>query len=142
MPGTFSLTNKMLSNLRAAEKYVGRKPADWRDLFAEETQAIRLAVKGAARRASIGCVCADGAWNVHVGVFGHWKHDPDSWLLLGKAAVDGLVTAGVMSSDRFNLWELSGRTYRGKEEERVARISAGCAVGVQGALLTLTEVAP
>jgi len=148
VPGRFSLTNKMLSNLRAAGRYSGKqRPVGWRDLFAEETAAIQLAVVAAAKRVTPAVQmaldsAADKLWNVHVGVFGHHKHDPDSWLLLGKAAVDGLVAARVFSSDRFNLWELSGRTYRSREEERLAMLTVNASARSMGALLTLTDVTP
>jgi hypothetical protein len=112
VPGRFSLTNQMLSNLRAAGSYRGHKPKGWRDLFAEETATIRLAVKVAARGVS-----GFGLVSVFVTVLGHWKHDPDGWLLLGKAAVDGLVDAGLMMSDRQDLYSLGGRVTATREED-------------------------
>jgi hypothetical protein len=125
IPGRFSLTNKMLSNLRAAgaagEAYrraLNRHAAAHRpkDLFAEETQAIRLAVKGAARVAKAEPVV--GLVSIEVYVFGHHKHDPDAWLLLAKAATDGLVDAGVIGSDRFQVWTVTGRVAQTEDEER------------------------
>lgn len=112
VPGRFSLTNRMLSNLRAAGSYRGRKPSGWVDLFAEETAAIRLASKVAARG-----ITGFGLVSVFVTVLGHWKHDPDGWLLLGKAAVDGLVDAGLMISDRRDLYSLGGRVTATREED-------------------------
>lgn len=124
--GKFRLTNQMISDLRAAGHYEGeararrlRKKPGY-DLFAAETQAIRLAVKGAARVAGIGQ--ASGVQNVVVWVFGHRRHDPDAWLLLAKAAVDGLVDARVMVSDRFNVGMLAGRVLQSEAEEFEVRL--------------------
>lgn len=118
VPGRFSLTNKMLDNLRAAEKYHGRRPKGWVDLFAQETRAIRLAVKAAAKRSPPGAPPAGFVCNVRFIVFGHRKYDPDAWYLLGKAALDGLVDAKVFSSDRFRVWTTGGRVLRNADEEK------------------------
>lgn len=117
--GVFRLNNQMLSDLRAAGHYEGYGQAmvdsrQWRhrkkgrDLFAEEVQAIRLAVK-ASIRGTLAKVGAPWRLNVTVMVVGHWKHDPDAWTLLGKAAVDGLVDAGVVASDRRSVGIVAGR---------------------------------
>lgn len=112
-PGRFRLTNGMLSDLRAAGRYsagrFGRAPirGPW-DRFAEETRAIRLLVKATAARERWP-LCPYGYRAViRCEVFGHQRHDPDAWLLLGKAAVDGLVDAHVLSSDRRSVGVLAG----------------------------------
>jgi hypothetical protein len=112
VPGRFSLTNAMLDHLRAAGFYQGRSRSGKRlragawDAFAAETQTIRLAVKAAAVRARVSGIRARA--DVHLVVLGHHKHDPDAWYLLGKAAVDGLVDAGALTSDRRNVGIVSG----------------------------------
>jgi hypothetical protein len=121
VPGKFSLTNRMLSNLRAAGYAKGKAVArGWtgrrvEDRFAAETRAIRLAVKVAARKAGVlrfHVPCILGFY-----VFGHRKADPSAWYLLGKAAEDGLVDAGVLGRDRFDVAEVRGRVLRTQLEE-------------------------
>lgn len=121
IPGRFSLTNKMLSNLRASEKFHGKRPRGWVDAFAQETMAIRMAAKVAACRVDmsetaelpeVGYVCA-----LEFGVFGHRRHDPDAWYLLGKAVTDGLADAGVIEQDRSDVWETGGRVLQSAAEE-------------------------
>jgi hypothetical protein len=121
--GRFRLTNQMLSDLRAAGHYEGeaalmRRQGKWRgrkkpgyDLFSQETQAIRLAVKASARS------CPPLPVDVTVLVVGHRKHDPDAWYLLAKAVVDGLVDVGLIGSDRFGIGYVSGRVMRTEQEE-------------------------
>ena len=145
VPGRFRLTNGMLSDLRAAGYADGRARGFDVDEFAAETERIRREVASAALNASMRGGCVDGQWYVHVGVFGHSKFDPDSWLLLGKAAVDGLVQGRVFGSDRFNLWELSGRTYRDMREQAAAALDLyqGAHLNVpmrrEGFALTISE---
>ena len=121
VPGKFSLTNKMLDNLRAGSRYQGaRPPCGWVNMFEQETAAIRLAVKTAARREAADVVSA-GPCRVGFVVFGHHKHDRDAWYLLGKAALDGLVDAGVFTSDRFGVESTHGWVLRNSTEEANAR---------------------
>ncbi len=113
VPGRFKLTNQMLSDLRAAGFYAGRArhgaaAKRCRDFFAAETQAIRLAVKAAAIREGIGIEPPPFRASIGLTVFGHQKHDPDAWYLFAKAAIDGLVDAKVLTSDRRNLGTVSG----------------------------------
>lgn len=124
-PGRRRLTNGMLSDLRAAGHYEGRARAmGWRkpqghDAFADETAAIRQMVALRFRRRA-GVVVGWGTEvDVVVWVVGHHKHDPDAWLLLGKAAVDGLADAGVVRRDRDGV-ELFGKV------SRFADVGAGC----------------
>jgi hypothetical protein len=134
IPGRFSLTNKMLSNLRAAEKFHGKRPRDWVDLYNQEVQAIRMAAKMAANQqlpsefwdevAPSGHVCA-----VSFGVFGHRRHDPDAWYLLGKPVVDGFADAGVLRQDRADVWDVGGRVCQSREEERYWYTEHGGCVG-------------
>jgi hypothetical protein len=148
VPGKFRLTNAMLSDLRAAGKLEGmcrkrRKslPSGFFDAFAAQTQAIRLAVKGntAVRgRPNL----AIGPIRIWVTVLGHHKHDPDAWLLLGKAAVDGLVDAGVLRSDRFDLHSIGGRVNATDEEDRIRRareVAEGVPCAGPGFLLELAS---
>ena len=111
IPGKRKLTNAMLSDLRAAGFYAGkakaygaRRAAGNRDRFATETAAIRKLVADEAMRLGlrrrVAKVAAPQLFDVFVTVTGHPRHDPDAWYLLGKAAVDGLVDALVLHSDR------------------------------------------
>jgi hypothetical protein len=122
IPGRFSLTNKMLSNLRASEKFRGKKPRGWVDGFAQETAAIRMAAKRAILNREPtsqewGAVLRTEVCALEFGVFGHRRHDPDAWYLLGKAVVDGFVDAGVISPDRASVWETGGRVLQSAAEE-------------------------
>jgi hypothetical protein len=122
VPGTFRGTNGLLDDLRAAGRFEGfAKAKGWpirggHDAFAEHQAAVRLAVKAAAMRAfAQGCA----AWTVDLAfwLFGHGRHDPDAWYLLGKAAVDGLADAGIIDSDRFNVRNTRGRVLHGPADE-------------------------
>lgn len=127
VPGRFSLTNKMLDNLRAAGVYAGRsrsgrpRGSDW-DHFATETAAIRLAVKQRVR--SFQTIAPQHMCVVNVDVLGHGKHDPDAWYLLAKAAVDGLCDAGVILSDRRQIWSVLGRVMQRPDEDTMVRAMA------------------
>lgn len=109
-PGRRRLTNGMLDDLRAAGFYAGKgfalgwKPKKDFDGFATETAAIRqmVALRFSRTRERAGRV------TVVVWLTGHEKADPDAWMLLGKAAVDGLVDAGAIRRDRSNV-DLAGR---------------------------------
>jgi hypothetical protein len=120
VPGAFRLTNGLLDDLRAAGKFEGYARAKgWplrggHDAFAEHQAAVRLAVKARAAAARVICL---GTVDVAFWVFGHGRHDPDAWYLLGKAAVDGLVDAEVVDCDRFNVRNTWGRVLRGPEDE-------------------------
>jgi hypothetical protein len=122
IPGKFSLTNHMLSNLRAAGRWNGAvRPKGWVDMFAQETKAIRLAAAVAVRRSDINSKRswheAWDVWSLTFGVFGHGKHDPDAWYLLGKAVCDGFADAGAILQDRSDVWETGGRVLQGIWEE-------------------------
>jgi hypothetical protein len=138
VPGKFSLTNAMLSGIRAAEKFHGRRPKNWHDYYAEEVAAIRLAVKCAATRLGVEALRGESGQVCKVGfeVVGHHKHDPDAWYLLGKAAIDGLVDATVFQSDRREVWLTWGRVLQTTLEENVLRDcyreNWGVVVGGQG----------
>lgn len=134
IPGRFSLTNKMLSNLRAAEKFRGRRPKGWVDGFAQETQAIRLATAAAWRSKEPdvmewGAVPSSYVCSVFFAVFGHHKHDPDAWYLLGKAVLDGLVGARVIREDRSDVWGTAGRVCESRAEELFLYTQNGGCVG-------------
>lgn len=136
--GTFRLNNQMLSDLRAAGHYEGygqamvdsgqwRRRHHGRDLFAEEVQAIRLAVKACARESL--AFRPDCRLNVSLMVVGHYKHDPDAWLLLGKAAIDGLVDAGVVPSDRRWIGTVSGRVCTSEADQLQTFATADAIMG-------------
>jgi hypothetical protein len=136
IPGRFSLTNAMLSNLRAAEKYRGKRPRNWRDAFAEETQAIRLAAKRAISKVvqeesgPIGLE-PDEVCSLRFGVIGHGRHDPDAWYLLAKAVVDGFCDSGLLWPDRKSVWVTGGRVLQSVVEEFWwVRYTCGSAVRV------------
>lgn len=126
VPGRFSLTNTMLDNLRAAGQYEGRaavrrcRPRADHDLFARETLAIRLAVKAAARRACLLPLRGNARARVAWLIVGHERHDPDAGALWGKAAVDGLVDARALASDRHDLAFAGGRVCTSHEESAAA----------------------
>jgi hypothetical protein len=111
VPGRFRLTNDLLSDLRGAGRYEGLadgkgwgKPRPGCDLYANHQQAVRLAVKAAAR----GCGTIVGPVSLLFYLWGHGKGDPSAWYLIGKAAEDGLVDAGVLISDRFCVLDTGG----------------------------------
>lgn len=119
-PGRRRLTNGMLDDLRAAGFYAGKgsvlgwKPKKDFDAFAVETAAIRQMVALRFKRIPPELIERTRYFddlNIVVWVVGHHKADPDAWLLLGKAAVDGLVDARVLRRDRDRVM-LSGQVSR------------------------------
>lgn len=144
VPGRFRLTNQMLHDLRAAGKYEaagarwGRMPRGGFDRFAIETAEIRLAVKVAARGA---LPCMHPAEVAFI-VFGHRKHDPDAWYLLAKAAMDGLVDAGVFASDRFGVLTTSGAVLRdaAAEDSAAERLEWKVPLGQPGVAIVVQEL--
>jgi hypothetical protein len=122
IPGRFSLTNHMLSNLRAAGRWHGKRPRGWVDAFAQETKAIRMAAVAAIRKHGVEGK-GDwwepfGVWSLAFGVFGHHRHDPDAWYLLAKAICDGLADADFIEQDRSDVWGTEGRVLQSAAEER------------------------
>ena len=75
-------------------------------------------------------------------LLGSGKHDPSAWYLSAKAVEDGLVDAGVIPSDRHNVYDTAGRCVRTRDEMRGALERAGVVAGVNvmGMLVELTEV--
>jgi hypothetical protein len=124
--GTFRLTNGLLDDLRAAGKFEGfAKAKGWpirggHDNYADHQHAVRLAVKGASHAVTASGIGL-GVVDLAFWVFGHGRHDPDAWYLLAKAATDGLVDAGVIDSDRFNIRGTRGRVLHGPSQE-IAKI--------------------
>jgi hypothetical protein len=140
VPGKFSLTNKMISNIYAAEKYHDKRPANWRDYYAEEVAAIRLATKVAVRRRHFPRVGTGEFLDITIWVLGHSRHDPDAWLLLAKAAIDGLVDAEVVASDRSGIGTIAGRVLQQHLEECQASLVAerdGVRIGGEGFVMVL-----
>jgi hypothetical protein len=120
--GTFRLTNGLLDDLRSAGKFEGfAKAKGWpvrggHDAYAGHQQAVRLAVKAASHAIAASGIGL-GVVDLAFWVFGHGRHDPDAWYLLAKAATDGLVDAGAVDSDRFNVRTTRGRVLHGPSQE-------------------------
>ena len=124
IPGKRRLTNGMLTDLRAAGVYTGRARGEPRagfDKFAAETNAICMQVLAEARKLGWTAQRGRGMQDVRVLVFGHHRFDPDAWYLLAKAAIDGLVRAGVLCSDRRDVGFVDGRVLQTATEEACAR---------------------
>jgi hypothetical protein len=49
---------------------------------------------------------------------GHERCDPDAWMLAGKWCLDGLADAGVLRSDRRDVYATGGRVFGTVEEAR------------------------
>jgi hypothetical protein len=126
VPGKFRLTNRMLSDLRAAGVYEGRSRGRARaggahDLFTAETAAIRAAVCLAARGAKCRPVPTGERVNVASLVFGHRRFDPDAFSLVSKPAIDGLVDAGVIAKDRHDVGLVLGHVFTSAADEEWGR---------------------
>ncbi|HJX54004.1 MAG TPA: hypothetical protein VJ801_14655 [Polyangia bacterium] len=126
----------MLDHLRAASRYQGKRPRNWRDLFAEETQAIRLAVKAAASRARV-AVDYEARASISVSILGHHRHDPDGWYLWAKAAIDGLADADAIDCDRRNVGRVSGYVCQSKADEAAC---PSAAIGPGGLVVVTWEI--
>jgi len=127
--GRFPLTNQLLSDLRAAGVYVGkrRKLRPGFDAFSVGTRTIRMLTKVAARDLDMSDVRLDERLHVAVVVVGHERHDPDAWVLLGKAAIDGLRDAKVIASDRFQIGAVLGMVLQTKGQHSRLDAAMGCA---------------
>jgi hypothetical protein len=106
IPGTFRLTNGMLDDLHAAGFARGRGVRQPRDRYNDHVREIRNAAALHAR--AVGLKRLVGIWDLAVLVVGHGRHDPDAWMLAGKAILDGLVQAQIIGSDRKQIRLTSG----------------------------------
>jgi hypothetical protein len=117
----FRLTNGMLSDLRAAGHYKGKSAAlglverKGYDAFDTECADIRNAVGLHFRRYVR--ERSGGRVDIRYVIVGHGKCDPDAWLLAGKAATDGMVDAGFLASDRFEVGWVSGKVFRAGDDK-------------------------
>lgn len=114
MPGDGWLTtNQLLDLQRASGYYDGRAaalPAERRKpakrTFNTAIRAMRDATILAARARKLVKVTEPVVLVfVH---FGSGRRDASSWYLIGKAVEDGLVEAGVLGSDRFDVYATAG----------------------------------
>lgn len=140
VPGRFDLTNKMLDNLRAAGRGGARPPRGFVDLFAEECRRIRWLTFKAAKEADLARQRSGGRCSLTYVVFGHRRHDPDAWLLLGKAATDGLRDARVFASDRHEVGEVRGYVCQSQRDETEAARDMGKLAPCPGLMVTIAEV--
>lgn len=72
----------------------------------------------------------------------HTRYDPDAWTLCGKWFLDGIAQAGVIRSDRRDVYKVGGRAFATAEESDafVGRIDDRLIPrGRAGALVELTE---
>jgi hypothetical protein len=141
----------MLSDQRAAGFAAGRGARSWggtgatrghtTDRYAEEVASIRKDVATLAKPIARDRDEQGSGVRVSVAIriVGHERHDPDSWLLAGKAIVDGLVTAGVLASDRRDLCYVAGRVSTNKLESTMARLAIAAEADAPGAIVEITE---
>lgn len=116
VPGVFRLTNQMLDDLRAAGNYegqakrMGRRARPGHDLFAAETERIFWSTYAAWKtwKGSGEVVSPRPSWCVRIFVVGHNHYDPDSFYLLAKPAIDGMVKA-LGFRDRIAIYDVGGR---------------------------------
>jgi len=115
IPGDLVTTNRALSDARAAGWFQGFREAMvrnriWRpggkppeDRYAEEAQAVRRRAALQARAARLEPVRPGERVKLRFAVQGYPRWDASGGMLAAKWAEDGLVDAGVIPSDRFNV---------------------------------------
>lgn len=114
VPGEVVATNRALSDQRAAGWAYGYRealvrmnrpttPGRPRDRYAEGMHAMRARTAIAARAS--GLVAPADVLRLRFAVHGHPRFDVAGAYLAVKAMEDGLVDAGVIESDRFNVGE-------------------------------------
>jgi hypothetical protein len=122
VPGTFSTTNQAMDKLRAAGFAKGARLRPMHDWYNTEAAAVRLATRAAARGLSLPADCAP--YRLTFVLHGHDRFDVAGVHSVAKWAEDGLVDAGLLDSDRFDVAE---------HVIRVCRIcrTGGCAQALQ-----------
>lgn len=123
IPGDLIATNRALSDQRAAGFFAGYREAmvrtgkwchdgrpAWRggiDRYAQAAADVRGRVVLAARGAHLAALPAGARVRLRFSVQGHPRWDASGGMLAAKWAEDGLVEAGVIPSDRFNVDEVA-----------------------------------
>jgi hypothetical protein len=148
LPFRFPSTNDLLDMLRAEGYYEGRgygrkggAPKPPESSYSKAAREIRDAANMHARAARLRAL---PLVSLRFELLGCARFDPSAWTLPAKSIEDGLVDARVIISDRFNVFDVSGRCVRGGdggrgliERARVLPRPPECPVGM---LVTLTEV--
>lgn len=145
-PGQWYTVNAALDAARASGYWAGQRTAKgWRGgappvTLASEAKRCRQYVAALARAANLARVDRPVlALVAYRGVTG--RQDADAWTWAGKVAIDGLVDAGVLESDRRDLWGVAGRCVPSVEEwGRVLRAWGLPAVAGPGLAVELREV--
>ena len=121
--GQFPSTNNALAGARADARanrpgHASRR-ARWRETpggYTEAARWVRLVTKVAARRARLEPVPAALRVVIWFWMLGHYRFDSSAWYLPAKWIEDGLVDAGVLPSDRKNVYATGGRCLQTPEE--------------------------
>lgn len=146
LPGKFPSTNDLLDMKRREGAYRAEGKRRGRNVappisYTGEVARIRTHAWACSRAAKLARVVLGKLDFVLVGV---GRFDPSAWYLSAKAVEDGLVDAGVLASDRYNVWGTSGRCLPGGEHARLGLEGFGVKVvgDPAGMLVSITEVGP
>lgn len=139
--GIYPSTNRAL-DLRGGEAVYlarsgGRAPRG--ESFSLWARTVRHAVAVQAR-ASLDPVAEGWRAVIWIYLLEHCRMDADGWTIAGKWIVDGLADAGIVRSDRKDVYSVGGRAF-GTKEEGKAFVGARDGLkwtGRPGALVELT----
>lgn len=144
LPGDFPTTNKLLDLQRAtgflegAAKEQRTRVRKHAVTFPKVVAQIRNDTHMRARACRLQPV--EGRVPLFFVHMGSGRRDPSSWYLSAKAVEDGLVDAGVLRSDRFNVLCTAGRSVAATDpvwRERIREATGVDPEGKDGMFVTL-----
>jgi len=138
LPGDFPTTNKLLDLARASGYYQGTQVAERRRPRRNEQDVnVTLAnIRGDTKMRALGARLRPCPADVRVPLLfvhlGSGRRDPSSWYLSAKAIEDGLVDAGVLGSDRFNVAMTAGFCVKATDQRWRDEIERRCHLDTGG----------
>jgi hypothetical protein len=128
LPGAWTSTNEAIKLARAEAVYLaktGRLPTG--DNYAARAKAARERAAAVCRLEMRRLARPAERLRLRFVLLGHERLDPSAWYLSAKWIEDGLVDAGLVRSDRFDVYSTAGRVVPASEAdaERAKRGTPG-----------------
>lgn len=142
--GRWPSTNAVLA-LKASERRYPARGGEQAFSYAWWAREGRAAAMFAVRRHRLRPVEAGLMVCVWIYLLHHTRYDPDAWTLAGKWFLDGIAQAGIIRSDRTDVYKVGGRAFGTSEESEafVGRIDDPSIPRKRaGALVELAEGTP
>jgi hypothetical protein len=136
LPGEFPTTNKLLDLTRASGYYAGRRSLTRerprKNEAGAEVVIARIRADAHMRARAVRLVPPSAPVSLLFVHLGSGRRDPSSWYLSAKAIEDGLVDAGVLGSDRFDVVGTAGRCAKASDPVWQAEVARLCNVETGG----------